>query len=580
MGAHERGFTLLEIAVALGIFAMLLLAGLWAMAAHPAALAAATDDLDAAFSSARAIAASSGNGATLVFSPRSDGTKDTSSGFTLRIYRGRPDEAGAVQPESTMDIVSDSAIKERTLGAPPFSIFIDSAGDASGIASYPSFDSSGAPVFTVLSQEPPCPNGGFLITLTNTQRSASTTRSLPCRTLVPQGALPAISPTPNIPIVTPTALLFHWPTDAQQEFVATEWGYTHWFASNSGFSCGDQIAQFPNVLPAPYSAPANAQELQISPSPPAQTPYSFPNSNGESMNDAPALFLLQPASAGQCQASVEDDYGQSAAASVLVMGWLTAGYSSQSATHAAGSIAIPSTVLNAAGSSTTISLAKSFDAVPLAPQLAFAGSNAAACAADLNLAFAQGTTPGTPSSTPATAALTLTVNALPPAALSCAATLYNHYAGASAPSDAAAESGEGIPVTISLAAEPTPTPSPTPNGCVSGSTCGVAIYEMANVCADIGGGIYVYSANAITNYYQSNDGGASWTLIWHNTKNYGSGHATSCGTPEGENAYGAGNPPQGDAVDWAGVRSGTSGTGSIMWTPPDPPSYVTSQNWG
>jgi hypothetical protein len=393
--------------------------------------------------------------------------------------------------------------------------------------------------------------------------------------------LPAISPTPNVPIVTPTALIFHWPADAQQQFVATEWGYTHWFASNSGFACGDQIAQFPNVLPSPYSAPANAQELQLAPSPPPQTPYSFPNSNGESMNDAPALFLLQPLGAGECLASVEDDYGQSSAASVLVMGWLTAGYGSQSATHAAGSIAIPPNVLGTAGSSATIALAKAFDAVPLSPQLAFIGNNANACAADLNSTIAQGTTPSAASSTPATAALTLTVNALPPAALSCSAILYNHYGGTNAPSDATSESGEGIAVTISLATQPTPTPNPTatPNQCVTGSTCGVAIYEILNVCASIGGGIYVYGASAITTYYQSNDGGASWTQAWRNSKSYGSGHATGCPTPENESVYGGGNPPQNDPVNWAGVRAGTNGTGAITWTPPDPPSYVSSQSW-
>jgi prepilin-type N-terminal cleavage/methylation domain-containing protein len=577
MGAHERGFTLLEIAVALGIFAMLLLAGLWAMATHPTALVSATDDLDAALASARAIAASSGNGATLVFSARNDGGK----GFVLRLYRGRPDESGAVQPESTMDLVSSAGIKERTLGSPPFSIFIDSAGDASGIASYPSFDSSGAAEFTVIPQEPPCPNGGFLITLTNPQGTASATRALPCRSVLPQGTLPAVSPTPNVPIVTPTALLFHWPTDGQQQFVATEWGYTHWFASGTGFSCGNQIAQFPNVLPSPFSAPANPQELELAPAPPPQTPYSYPNSNGASMNDAPALFLLQPLGDGECLASVEDEYGQSASAPVVVMGWLTAGYGGQSATHATGSIALPSSALGAAGSSATISVAKSFDAAPLSPQLAFVGGNAAACALDLSPTPAGGVTPATPSNAPATASLTLTVNALPPAALSCSAILFNHYSGANAPSDAASESGEGVPVTIALAAPPTPTPAPTstPERCVAGSTCGVAIYEIINVCASLGGGIYAYAASALTSYYQSNDGGASWTSTWRNDKSYGSGHATGCPTPQGESVYGAGNPPQDDPVNWAGVRAGTDGSGVITWTPPDPPSYVSSQSW-
>ncbi|HEY9085471.1 MAG TPA: prepilin-type N-terminal cleavage/methylation domain-containing protein [Candidatus Tyrphobacter sp.] len=450
MGARERGFTLLEMTIAVGIFAILLATGAWALASHPNALAAATDDLDASLAQARAIAASSGNGATLVFAVRHDGTGRAVPGFALRVYRGRPNTANVVSATSAMPLFADAAIRERTLGTPPFAIFIDSAGNASAQAQYPSFDAAGEASFPVIAQEPACPAGGFTLTLTNPQDSATTTRTLACRTSLSGTPAPNPSPTPNRPVVTPGTLLFHWPGDRQQQIFATEWGYTHWFASTSAFSCGSGIAAFPDVLPSPYSDAYSASEALLPPPPPANTPYSYPNSNGGSMNDAPASFPLQPQSAGLCSAAVQDDHGQSASSAIVVMGWLTASYASSNATHAAGSITIPASALPQAGSSVTLTLAKTFDTSALAPRVAFTGSNASACTADLAVAVLNGTTPGTPSNAPATAFITLTVTTLPPSALSCAGVIYNHYFDVNAPSDAVSEAGEGVAFTASL----------------------------------------------------------------------------------------------------------------------------------
>jgi prepilin-type N-terminal cleavage/methylation domain-containing protein len=450
MGARERGFTLLEMTIAVGILAILLATGAWALASHPNALAAATDDLDASLAAARAIAASSGNGATLVFAVRADDAGRGEPGFALRVYRGRPNAPNAVVATSAMPLVADATVRERTLGTPPFAIFIDSAGNVSGKAQYPSFDGAGDASFTVIAQEPACPAGGFTLTLTNPQGNATTTRTLPCRISLSGTPAPNPSPTPNVPVVAPSSLLFHWPGDQQQQFFATEWGYTHWFASTGGFACGSNVATYPDVLPSPYSPAYAASETQLPPPPPGQTPYSYPNSNGGSTNDAPASFPLQPESAGTCTAAVQDDHAQSASTAVVVMGWLTASYASTNATHASGSIAIPASALPHAGSSANITIAKAFDASALAPRVAFTGSNASACAADLAVSTASGTTPGAPSSTPATAVIALTVTVLPPAALSCGGVIYNHYADANAPSDAVSEAGEGVAFTASL----------------------------------------------------------------------------------------------------------------------------------
>lgn len=289
-----------------------------------------------------------------------------------------------------------------------------------------------------------------MLTLTNPSNTASVTRTLACGSAANGTPAPNPSPTPNIPIVTPTALLFHWPGSQQQQFVATEWGYTHWFASQSGFECGNGVAAYPDVLPSPYTAAYSASEAALAPSPPLNTPYSYPNSNGASMNDAPASFPLQPQGAGLCEASVEDDYEQNASVAVVTMGWLTATYAVTSVTHSSGTLNVPASALPKAGSSATISLAKTFDVSPLAPRVLFTGNTADACGQDLTVTASGGTTPSTPSSTPATASVVLTVNALPPSALSCAGTIYNRYSDPTAPSDTTSQAGEGIAFTTSL----------------------------------------------------------------------------------------------------------------------------------
>lgn len=488
MGTREGGFTLLEITIAVGIFAVLLAASAWSFALYPNALAAATDDLDASLAAARAIAVSSGNGATLVFTPRLDGNGRSIRGFALRVYRGRPNAAAAVSATSAMPLLADATVRERTLGTPPFALFIDSAGNASGAAHYPSLDGSGDATFAVIAQEPPCPAGGFTLTLTNPQGTASTTRALPCRPSASGTPVPNPSPTPNVPIVTPTALLFHWPGDQQQQFVATEWGYSHWFASAGGFSCGNGIAVYPDVLPSPYSAASPPAEAQLAPPPPAGTPYSYPNSNGGSANDAPALFALQAQSAGLCDAAVQDDHSQRASTAVAVMGWLSAIYASTTATHASSALTIPASALSKAGTSVSITLGKSFDTTALAPRVLFTGPGASACAADLAVATSSGTTPSAPSNIPSTAAISLTVTALPPSALACGGLIYNHYTDPTAPSDALSQAGEGIAFTASL--------SP-PTGALLAWPVGV-VYAVSGQTLDTGCHAIAYKNAALT----------------------------------------------------------------------------------
>jgi prepilin-type N-terminal cleavage/methylation domain-containing protein len=434
MRESQRAFTLIETLVACAIVATLLLAGgFWMMGLHPGALAQAATDYDAAMSGARALAAASSNGATLVFAPISG-----RSGFALRVYGGRPSGSNAVQPTTTMPVTSDATVSEKTLGAPPFAIFVGASGHVSGKASYPTVDASGNATFTTIATEPACPAGGFVLTF-SAPSGATATRTLACTsTAASAPGFPNPSPTPNVPIVTPPALVYHWPADARQTFVATEWGYTHWFATAGGFACGTGVASFPNVLPSPYSPAYTPAEAQATPSPPPGTPYSYPNS-ATSMNDAPAAFPLDPAAAGLCTATVTDEYGQRAHTNVQVMGWLSAAYGGKTYTHlSAPAMSLPSSDFPNAGSAVTIPLSKIYDSEALVPAV----SLDAACSPYVKATATGGTTPSAPSSTAATATVTLSLATMPGSKIDCSGVLFDQYPGSLG--------GEGITFNATL----------------------------------------------------------------------------------------------------------------------------------
>ncbi len=272
--SQQSGFTLAETVVTLGLLALFAGGVVWMLGSHPGSLARATADFDAALTSARAIAATSGNGATVVFLPRGN-PSHALAGFTLRVFSGRPTAASEVRADTVMPVTSDAGVSETTLGSPPFSLFFGASGDVSGASRYPQTDAHGDVRFPAIAIEPPCPRAGFVLTFVSAQHTV--TRRLPCASPVAATAAPNPSPTPNVPLITPAQLQYRWPADARQTFVATEWGYTHWFAAD-GFACGSGVAEFPNVLPSPYSPPYDAHEGDATPPPPPHAPYSYPNS--------------------------------------------------------------------------------------------------------------------------------------------------------------------------------------------------------------------------------------------------------------------------------------------------------------
>jgi len=317
----QRGFTLVEMVVAVGIVALLAVVVTLSLALRPGALRATVASFDASFAAARAIAATSGNGATIVVAPRAD-AHGRLPGFTLRIYRGRPTAANAVTLADAPAIVADADVREATLGSPPFAIFLSSAGNASGLAAYPAFASDGTPQFAPLAAQPACPSGGLVLTFASAH--ASQTRVLPCGARAFGSPVPLATESPAPLLLTPKALVFHWPGAPAQTFVATEWGYTRWFAADA-FACGSNVAQFPQSDPAPpYSLPNSPDDENLAPLAPAGVPVSYANAP-DSMQDAPARFPLAPATAGVCTATMSDAFGQKATLDVQVMGQIAAG---------------------------------------------------------------------------------------------------------------------------------------------------------------------------------------------------------------------------------------------------------------
>jgi type II secretory pathway pseudopilin PulG len=159
----QRGTTLVELVIAVAIAVVFGVAvSSLAQGSRTYAKQSAVHQFDAAFAYAQSLAASSGNGSTMVFNTG-----------TLVVYSGRPTTATAMSASSIAPIALHADISEAVLGAPPFSVFINGAGHASA--------SNGmvAPG-TVIAGEPGCPPGEQSVTITFSDPQGSVTRSIPC----------------------------------------------------------------------------------------------------------------------------------------------------------------------------------------------------------------------------------------------------------------------------------------------------------------------------------------------------------------------------------------------------------------
>jgi type II secretory pathway pseudopilin PulG len=163
----QRGMTLVElvVAVAIAIVAAVALVAL-NQGGRPYAAQSSVQQFDAALAYAQSLAATSGNGATMVFAPSGDG-------FVLTLYSGRPTSTTALSEAHLAATHIVGSVVEAKLGGAPFSVFLNGAGHASA--------ASGAVApGSVIASDPGCPAGESSVTLTFSDPRQSVTRSLPC----------------------------------------------------------------------------------------------------------------------------------------------------------------------------------------------------------------------------------------------------------------------------------------------------------------------------------------------------------------------------------------------------------------
>lgn len=163
---RQRGFSLIEVIIVVAIVitvATFVLAA--SSGARPYAARSAATQFDAALAYGRALAATSGNGATLLFTPGR-------AGFAISFYSGRPTAAGALRPAAAPPMAAQAEVHEASVGPPPFALFLNSAGHATLAAV-----AAGTPA--PMSAEPPCPPGGSW-TLTFADGRRQEERVLPC----------------------------------------------------------------------------------------------------------------------------------------------------------------------------------------------------------------------------------------------------------------------------------------------------------------------------------------------------------------------------------------------------------------
>lgn len=510
----ERGFTLIEFLVVVCLVAILTFGIVTlTLARHPGELASAARSFDASLDAARAIAATSGNGATIVVAPRTQKTTQNTPlpGFILTVYRGRPTAANAVSATTVMPIVSDISVKEATLGSPPFAIFLSSAGHASGLAAYPSFDSSGNAVFSAIAQQPSCPSGS--LTLTFTGPNATQTRTLSCHTLAIGTPQPVTTATPAPIVVTPAAVVFYWPSAPAQTFSTTEWGYTRWFAA-SNFACGANVAAFPASAPSPpYSAAYSLADASATPQPPTNVPYAFANS-AISMEDAPASFSITPQNAGVCAAVLQDANAQQATLNVQVMGALT--FTPSVLTFMAG------------GGMQTAVLGKTFDITQLQANIV-----SSTCSNIASIGLASGTIP----TQLGIQASTTLVNVTPQLPGSCSVRISDQYSAFGDPS---------ATLTINVSATPSPTPMPTPSPTPQHSPTPLPSPTKTPTACVVSSSTLVGADGSCDDLYQ-------WPIISWNCSQfncallYPTGHDNA---PTDENAWAAVYVPHGTVVTY------------------------------
>ena len=146
-GEAERGSSLVEMLVVLSLM-LALLAGTYVLSSAPASVASSALALPRLFDEACILAATSGDGATIVLTPSAG---PAARGFDVSLYRYRPRSnglysAGGITLEKSEHLAG--ALSTSATGSAPVAIFLST----SGTTSYAAW----SPIAGPISQEPAC----------------------------------------------------------------------------------------------------------------------------------------------------------------------------------------------------------------------------------------------------------------------------------------------------------------------------------------------------------------------------------------------------------------------------------------
>ena len=185
---RDRGFTLIELVIAVAVIAMTAAAGIGiSLASRSFAVAAAATEFDRFLDSARTMARDL-QGATLAFAPDAYG-----DGTEVRLLTSGPN--GTLVP-TTLPVLHARVIIEETesLGKPPYAFVVHANGALGG---RPGFQVGG-----IVGTEVGCPASGAFHFLMHTA-NASTDRYVPCRVALAATGPVALVSWPPEPIVAP-----------------------------------------------------------------------------------------------------------------------------------------------------------------------------------------------------------------------------------------------------------------------------------------------------------------------------------------------------------------------------------------
>jgi type II secretory pathway pseudopilin PulG len=199
--ASERGFTLMEVLIAVGMIVLLTVAGFGlSLSMKPLELSAATMQFDATLESARSIAAAFSDGATVFVS-----TAPGSTNFRAQVYGNRPGGSLPLAASTVPVLDSKATITETSvLHDPAFAVIIHGNGNIGARANFAVGD---APVGPELN----CPSPQNALIFQFTVNGQKATRTLPCHIdLAASG--PIVIETPPSPSATPTGAPFAPPS--------------------------------------------------------------------------------------------------------------------------------------------------------------------------------------------------------------------------------------------------------------------------------------------------------------------------------------------------------------------------------